>query len=79
MSETSALERLLRRDRAITLIGLMLLAEGFDQHIPKGYIYFAIAFSIFVEMLNLRSKGKSAPPPVQLHQPYVEPGAAPKA
>lgn len=62
----------------LLLIGLMLLAEGFDQHIPKGYIYFAIAFSIFVEMLNLRAKGKAAPPPVQLHQPYVEAAATGK-
>ena len=60
----------------LLLIGLMLLAEGFDQHIPKGYIYFAIAFSVFVEMLNLRSKSKNAPPPVALHQPYIEAGAS---
>ena len=38
----------------LLMIGLSLVAEGFDQHIPKGYIYFAMAFSIFVEMLNLR-------------------------
>jgi predicted tellurium resistance membrane protein TerC len=60
----------------LLLIGLMLLAEGFDQHIPKGYIYFAIAFSVFVEALNLRSKGKKSQPPVELHQPYVEAGAS---
>ncbi len=36
----------------LLLIGLMLVAEGFDMHIPKGYIYFAMAFSVFVEMLN---------------------------
>jgi predicted tellurium resistance membrane protein TerC len=63
----------------LLLIGLMLVAEGFDQHIPKGYIYFAIAFSIFVEMLNLRAKSKNAPPPVQLHQPYVEAGTTGKS
>lgn len=63
----------------LLLIGLMLLAEGFDQHIPKGYIYFAIAFSIFVEFLNLRAKGKSATPPVQLHQPSIAPSAGPEA
>jgi predicted tellurium resistance membrane protein TerC len=49
----------------LLLIGVSLLAEGFDQHIPKGYIYFAMAFSILVEMLNLKMKGKSTKP-VQL-------------
>lgn len=45
----------------LLLIGVTLIAEGFDQHIPKGYIYFAMAFSVFVEMLNLRSrKGDAA-------------------
>ncbi len=43
----------------LLIIGLSLLAEGFEQHIPKGYIYFAMAFSVFVEMLNLRAKKKS--------------------
>lgn len=50
----------------LLLIGLSLLMEGFDQHIPKGYIYFAMAFSVFVEMMNLRAKSKGAPP-VHLH------------
>jgi predicted tellurium resistance membrane protein TerC len=58
----------------LLLIGFMLLLEGFDQHVPKGYIYFAIGFSVFVEMLNLRSKSKNAPPPVELHQPYTTEG-----
>lgn len=49
----------------LLLIGVALLADGFDQHIPKGYIYFAMAFSVFVEMLNLRIKSKAKP--VQLH------------
>lgn len=59
----------------LLLIGLMLLLEGFDQHVPKGYIYFAIGFSVFVEMLNLRAKAesKTTEQPVQLHQPYAEP------
>lgn len=49
----------------LLLIGVSLLAEGLDQHIPKGYIYFAMAFSVLVEMLNLRmNKGKK---PVHLH------------
>jgi predicted tellurium resistance membrane protein TerC len=46
----------------LLLIGVSLLAEGFEQHIPKGYIYFAMAFSILVEMLNLKMKGKSKHP-----------------
>ena len=40
----------------LLLIGVSLIAEGFDRHIPKGYIYFAMAFSVFVEMVNLRSR-----------------------
>lgn len=40
----------------LLLIGVSLLAEGFDQHIPKGYVYFAMAFSVLVEMLNLKMK-----------------------
>ena len=50
----------------LLLIGMVLVAEGFDQHIAKGYIYFAMGFSVFVEMLNLRTK-KSRGTPVKLH------------
>ena len=39
----------------LLLIGMTLIAEGWDRHIPKGYIYSAMAFSVFVEMLNLRA------------------------
>jgi predicted tellurium resistance membrane protein TerC len=47
----------------LLMIGLMLVAEGFHQHIPKGYIYSAMAFSVFVELLNLRTgKGKHPKP-----------------
>lgn len=46
----------------LLLIGVTLMAEGFDQHISKGYIYFAMAFSVFVEMLNLRLRAKSSKP-----------------
>ena len=53
----------------LLLIGMSLVAEGFDHHIPKGYIYFAMGFSVLVEMLNLRAKGKQGS--VQLHEPYV--------
>ncbi len=52
----------------LLLIGMSLVAEGLDQHISKGYIYFAMGFSIFVEMINLRmAKMRGAPPPVHLH------------
>jgi predicted tellurium resistance membrane protein TerC len=54
----------------LLLIGTMLVAEGLHQHIPKGYIYGAMAFSVFVEALNLRM-GRRAPP-VKLHTPYEE-------
>ena len=51
----------------LLLIGVTLIAEGFHQHIPKGYIYFAMAFSVMVEFLNMRlRKGK----PVDLHDAY---------
>jgi predicted tellurium resistance membrane protein TerC len=55
----------------LLLIGVSLLAEGFDLHIPKGYIYFAMGFSIFVEMLNLRLRTPKKDP-VQLRVPYTE-------
>ncbi len=51
----------------LVLIGLALIAEGVDVHIPKGYIYFAMAFSVLVEMLNLRIRG-SRKPVVQLRK-----------
>jgi predicted tellurium resistance membrane protein TerC len=54
----------------LLLIGVSLVAEGFDHHIPKGYIYFAMAFSVFVEMINLRSTRKVKNEPVKLHQRY---------
>ena len=54
----------------LLLIGVSLIGEGFDQHIPKGYIYFAMGFSVFVEMINLRVRARGKP--VQLHQPYTE-------
>ena len=54
----------------LLLIGVSLLAEGFDQHIPKGYIYFAMAFSVLVEFLNLRVRAVSERQPVELHQRY---------
>lgn len=50
----------------LLLIGVSLIAESFDQHIPKGYIYFAMAFSVFIEVLNLKVKARSEKP-VKLH------------
>jgi predicted tellurium resistance membrane protein TerC len=60
----------------LLLIGLSLMAEGFDHHIPKGYIYFAMGFSVFVEMINLRLR---KPAPVQLHDRYSDERPGPKA
>ncbi|MFA7345332.1 MAG: TerC family protein [Terrimicrobiaceae bacterium] len=53
----------------LLLIGVTLIADGFGQHISKGYIYFAMGFSVFVEVLNLKLIKKSQKP-VQFHQPY---------
>jgi len=55
----------------LLLIGISLVGEGLGLHIPKGYIYFAMGFSVCVEMINLRVRGTAAKP-VRLHQPYVE-------
>jgi predicted tellurium resistance membrane protein TerC len=52
----------------LLLIGVSLVGDGLGMHIPKGYIYFAMGFSVFVEMINLRVRGKATP--VKLHQPY---------
>lgn len=55
----------------LLLIGVALVAEGLHQEIPKGYIYFAMGFSVVVEMLNIRMRAKAkAVAPVHLHQPY---------
>ncbi len=55
----------------LLLIGFTLIAEGWDRHIPKGYIYAAMAFSVFVEVLNLKLR-KPSGEPVKLHEPYVK-------
>jgi predicted tellurium resistance membrane protein TerC len=60
----------------LLLIGVSLVAEGFGHHIPKGYIYFAMGFSVFVEAINLRVRGRGKP--VQLHEAYVDDTAKPK-
>jgi predicted tellurium resistance membrane protein TerC len=51
------------------VIGVVLIADGFDHHIPKGYVYFAMAFAVAVETLNLRMR-KRAAKPVELHERY---------
>lgn len=53
----------------LLLIGVALIGDGLDMHIPKGYIYFAMAFSVLVEMLNLRVRRGT---PVKLHEPFLE-------
>jgi predicted tellurium resistance membrane protein TerC len=53
----------------LVVVGVVLIAEGFDHHVPKGYVYFAMAFSI-VEMLNIRMR-KRAARPAHLHAEYV--------
>jgi predicted tellurium resistance membrane protein TerC len=52
----------------LLLIGVALIGDGLDMHIPKGYIYFAMAFSVMVEMFNLRLRRGT---PVKLHQPHL--------
>jgi predicted tellurium resistance membrane protein TerC len=58
----------------LLLIGLSLMLEGFDHHIPKGYIYFAMGFSVFVEMINLRLR--KVVRPVELHERYTDDSGA---
>src|SRR5246500_6001473 len=54
----------------LLLIGVSLVGDGLGMHIPKGYIYFAMCFSVFIEVINLRVRRVGARP-VRLHQPYV--------
>ena len=54
----------------LLLIGVTLIAESFDRHIPKGYIYFAMAFAVFVEILNLRLR-RPKTKAVHLHNAYA--------
>lgn len=54
----------------LLLIGVVLIADGFAHHVPKGYVYFAMAFSVCVEMLNIRMR-KKALQPVNFHEPYT--------
>jgi predicted tellurium resistance membrane protein TerC len=54
----------------LVVVGVVLIVDGFGHHVPKGYIYFAMAFSVSVEMLNIRMR-KKAVRPVELREPYV--------
>ena len=54
----------------LLLIGCALVAEGFHREIPKGYIYFAMAFSMSVESLNIKLRSRSQARKVEFHQPY---------
>jgi len=54
----------------LLLIGITLVADGLGRHVPKGYIYFAMAFSVFVEVINLRIRKKEAAP-IKLRSPYA--------
>ena len=54
----------------LVVVGVVLVAEGFGQHVPKGYVYFGMAFSLGVEMLNIRMRRKSGKP-VKLHAPHM--------
>jgi len=54
----------------LVVVGVVLIAEGFGHHVPKGYVYFAMAFSVGVEMLNIRMR-KRAANPVHLNEPYA--------
>ena len=58
----------------LIMIGLVLIADGFGQHIPKGYIYAAMAFSVFVELINLwiRKRSRRQVAPVELHEKYSD-------
>ncbi|HYT63796.1 MAG TPA: TerC family protein, partial [Gemmatimonadales bacterium] len=53
----------------LLMIGVSLIADGLGQHIAKGYIYFAMGFSVFVELLNIRVRART--PPVRLREPYT--------
>jgi len=54
----------------LVVIGVVLIADGFDHHVPKGYVYFAMAFSVAVELLNIRMR-KRAVRPAELHERYT--------
>lgn len=57
----------------LLVIGVVLIADGFDHHVPKGYVYFAMTFSVAVELLNIRMR-KRAVQPAELHERYTRDG-----
>jgi predicted tellurium resistance membrane protein TerC len=57
------------------VIGVVLIADGFEHHIPRGYVYFAMAFSVAVEALNIRMRRRRAGSPVELREPYSRDGS----
>ncbi len=57
----------------LVLVGVVLIAGGFDHELPKSYVYFAMAFSIAVEMLNIRARKRRAAPPLHLRERYAKP------
>jgi len=59
----------------LVVVGVVLIAEGFDHHVPKGYVYFAMAFSLGVELLNIRMR-RRARNQVKLHSPYSQEAGA---
>jgi len=59
----------------LLMIGVMLMADGLGHHVPKGYIYFAMAFSLFVELLNLKAKSRKSSP-IELREPYSGTGTS---
>jgi predicted tellurium resistance membrane protein TerC len=59
----------------LVVVGVVLIAEGFDQHVPKGYVYFAMAFSVAVEMLNIRMRRRSRRP-ARLKSAYADDSSA---
>ena len=71
-AQAAAVRYALPRIVLLLLIGVALVAESFDLHIPKGYIYFAMAFSIFVEMLNMKLRRRRRPPVRLRRRPAAE-------
>jgi predicted tellurium resistance membrane protein TerC len=61
----------------LLMIGVSLIADGLGQHIAKGYIYFAMGFSVFVEMLNIRVRARSKP--VELREAYTAEMSTPRS
>jgi predicted tellurium resistance membrane protein TerC len=61
----------------LVVVGIVLIADGFEQHVPKGYIYFAMAFAVGVELLNITMRKRAKRAAVKLRNAYTEEGSAP--